>query len=70
VNDAANAEFITYLRGKTYLQDPDSGQLYEADNELVDQIMQNPDDFDVPKLEILPQGSPAYSQVISGVLKP
>lgn len=70
VNDKANAQFISYLRGKAYLQDPQSGQIYEGDQATIDDYLNNPKDYKDPNLIPIDQNSPQFGQPISGVIKP
>lgn len=70
VNDRANANFISYIRGKAYLQDPQSGNIYEGSQAEVNNYLENKNDYKNPNLVPLDSNSEAYGQAISGVLKP
>ena len=70
VNDAANAKFISYIRGKAYLQDPKTGQTYEGDPAVIEDYLKDPTRFTKSDLIEIKDTDPAFGQPISGVIKP
>lgn len=68
VVDAANAEFISYIRGKGYLEDPDTGEIFEADQSFVDNYLKDPNQYNRTNLVPLESGAPGYGQPVTGVI--
>ncbi len=68
VVDSANAEFISYIRGKGYLQDPNSGEIFEADQSFVDDYLKDPNQYNRTDLVPLEAGAPGYGQPVTGVI--
>lgn len=70
VNDAANAKFISYIRGKAYLQDPKTGQTYEGDPAIIEDYLKDPTQYKKSDLIQIKETDPAFGQPISGVIQP
>lgn len=68
VNDAANREFSAYIRGKSYLQDPNSKDIYEGDHAFVEEYLKDPTKFSKNNLVPLTKESSAFSNPISGII--
>lgn len=69
VHDKANAKFISYLRGKSYLQDPNTGQTYEGDQATVDDYLKDPKQYKNPGLVPITEDHPDFGKPVSGIIR-
>lgn len=69
VVDKANAKFISYLRGKSYIVDTETDILYELDHDDMSEYLKNKEKYK-SSYTIIDENNPRFGQPVSGIAKP